>query len=79
VEPVYPPLAKQARISGVVKFVVTIAKDGSVQNVQLISGHPLLVASAVDALKKYVYEPVLLNGNPVEAITQVDVNFSLNN
>jgi TonB family protein len=79
VEPVYPPLARQARISGTVRLTVKIAKDGSIQYVQLISGHPLLVAAAVDAVKQYVYNPVLLNGSPVEAITQVDVNFSLGN
>src|ERR1700722_565006 len=79
VDPVYPPLAVQARISGQVRFVVTIGKDGSLLNVQLVSGHPLLVAAARDAVKEYVYKPTLLNGSPVEVITQVDINFSLEN
>ena len=79
VDPVYPALARQARIQGTVRFTVRIAKDGSIQNIQLISGHPLLVAAAVDAVKQYVYNPVLLNGSPVEAVTQVDVNFALGN
>ncbi|HTB12825.1 MAG TPA: TonB family protein [Bryobacteraceae bacterium] len=79
VDPVYPPLAMQARISGQVRFTVTIGKDGSIQNIQLVSGHPLLVAAAKDAVQQYVYKPTLLNGNPVEVITQVDVNFSLTN
>jgi TonB family protein len=79
VEPVYPPLARQARIQGTVRFTVRIAKDGSIQNLQLISGHPLLVAAAQEAVKQYVYNPVLVNGSPVEAVTQVDVNFSLGN
>lgn len=79
VDPVYPPLAIQARISGQVRFTVIIGKDGNVLNIQLVSGHPLLVAAATDAVKQYVYRPTLLNGNPVEVITQVDVNFVLGN
>jgi TonB family protein len=79
VDAVYPPLAVQARISGQVRFVVNIGKDGSVENIQLVSGHPLLIAAAHDAVKQYVYKPTLLNGNPVEVVTQVDVNFSLEN
>jgi len=79
VEPVYPPLAQQARIQGTVRFTVRIAKDGSIQSVQLISGHPLLVKAAQDAVKQYVYDPVLINGEPREAITQVDINFILRN
>jgi TonB family protein len=79
VDPVYPPLAMQARISGQVRFTVIIGKDGHVLNAQLVSGHPLLVATARDAVKQYVYRPTLLNGNPEEVITQVDVNFSLGN
>jgi hypothetical protein len=79
VAPVYPPLAVQARISGNVRFTAIIGKDGSILNLQLISGHPLLVAAAQEAVKKYVYRPTLLNGNPVEVVTQIDVNFTLSN
>ncbi len=79
VQPFYPPLARQANIEGVVRFTVIIGKDGSVLNVQLVSGHPLLVAAAVEAVKQWAYQPTLLNGNPVEVITQVDVSFSLSN
>ena len=75
--PVYPPLAKQARISGVVKLAVVLARDGSVQDIKVISGHPLLVAAAIDAVKNWVYQPTLLNGQPVEVATQIDVNFTL--
>jgi len=75
VDPVYPPLAQQAQISGTVRFTVIIGKDGKILNLQLVSGHPLLVAAARDAVSQYVYKPTLLNGNPVEVITQVDVNF----
>jgi len=77
VNPVYPPLAKQARIQGVVHLTTTIAADGTVQNLEVISGHPLLVPAAMEAVKQWVYKPTLLNGNPVEVITQVDVNFTL--
>jgi TonB family protein len=79
VGPVYPTLARQARISGIVRFTIIIAKDGSVLNMQLISGHPLLVAAAQEALKQYRYSPTLLNGAPVEVVTMVDVPFVLPN
>jgi protein TonB len=79
IDPGYPPIAAQARISGQVRFTVIIGKDGRVVNVQLISGHPLLVAAARDAVKQYVYKPTLLNGDPVEVITSVDVNFLFGN
>jgi protein TonB len=75
--PVYPPLAKQARIQGTVKLAVTIGADGTVQDIQTISGHPLLVDPAIDAVKQWVYQPTLLNGNPVSVITEVNVNFTL--
>jgi periplasmic protein TonB len=76
-KPVYPQLAKQARIQGVVKFTAVIGKDGTIQNLQLVSGHPLLVQAAQDAVKQWVYQPTQLNGEPVEVITQIDVNFTL--
>ena len=75
--PVYPPLAKQARIQGTVQLTVSIGPDGAVTDVQVISGHPLLVDAAVEAVKQWVYQPTLLNGNPVGVITQVEVNFTL--
>lgn len=77
VTPVYPPLAKQARVSGVVRFTAVIGKDGAIQNLQLVSGHPLLVPAATEAVKQWMYRPTLLNGEPVEVITQIDVNFTL--
>lgn len=76
-KPVYPPLAKQARIQGTVRFNAIIGKDGTIQNLQLMSGHPLLVPSATDAVKQWVYQPTLLNGEAVEVVTQIDVNFTL--
>jgi protein TonB len=75
--PAYPPLAKQARIQGTVRFTAIIAANGSIQSLQVISGHPLLVPSAMEAVKQWVYQPTLLNGEPVEVVTQIDVNFTL--
>src|ERR1700686_2505539 len=77
VTPLYPPEAKAARIQGVVRFNATIGKDGSVIDLQLISGHPLFVQPSRDAVMQWVYKPTLLNGNPVEVVTQIDVNFML--
>ncbi len=77
VTPVYPPLAKSSHIQGTVRFTALIAKDGTVQNLQLISGHPVLVPAAAEAVKRWVYRPTLLNGEPTEVITQIDVNFTL--
>jgi periplasmic protein TonB len=76
-KPLYPPLAKQARIQGVVHLNAIISKDGTIQNLSVISGHPLLIQSALDAVKQWVYAPTLLNGEPVEVVTQIDVNFTL--
>ena len=76
--PVYPPLAKQARIQGVVRFTAIIGRDGTIQNLTLVSGHPLLVSAAQEAVKQWRYKPTLLNGEPVEVVTQIDVNFTLN-
>jgi protein TonB len=76
-KPAYPPLAKQARISGTVRFNAVIGKDGSIQNLTLVSGHPLLVPSAQEAVRQWQYQPTLLNGEPVEVVTTIDVNFTL--
>jgi TonB family protein len=75
--PAYPPLAKQAHIQGTVKLDAIIGKDGNVLNLSVISGHPLLVPTALEAVKQWVYQPTLLNGNPVEVETEIDVNFTL--
>jgi len=77
VTPTYPPLAKQARIQGVVRLSAVIGKTGSIQDLKVVSGHPLLVQAALDAVKQWVYQPTLLNGQPVEVITTIDVNFTL--
>jgi protein TonB len=76
-KPQYPPLARQARIQGTVRFTAIIGIDGKIQNLTLVTGHPLLVPSAQQAVKQWVYQPTLLNGEPVEVVTQIDVNFTL--
>lgn len=78
VTPQYPPLARQTRISGTVRLHAIIAKDGTVQQLEVISGHPLLVQAALDAVRQWRYRPTLLNGEPVEVDTTIDVIFSLN-
>jgi protein TonB len=75
--PVYPPLAKNVRISGVVHLVGIIAKDGTIRNLQVIDGHPMLVQAAMAAVAQWVYKPTLLSGEPVEVICPIDVTFTL--
>lgn len=77
VEPVYPPRAAEARIQGTVRFEVILGRDGKVANLRLVSGHPLLIEPATDALRQWEYSPTLLNGAPVEVATTVDIVFSL--
>jgi len=77
--PEYPPLAKVARIQGVVRLEAIISRDGTVQDLKVLSGHPLLVKSALEAVQRWRYQPTLLNGEPVEIVTEIDVNFSLAN
>ena len=76
--PRYPTLARQTRVSGTVRLHAIIGKDGSVQKLELISGHPLLVQSALDAVRQWRYQPTLLNGEPALVDTTVEVIFSLN-
>jgi TonB family protein len=79
VEPMYPPLARQARIQGTVLLQAEINKDGTVDYLHLISGHPMLVPAAIEAVKRWVYRPYVLNNAPVAVETQVQVNFILSN
>jgi protein TonB len=76
-KPLYPPLARQARIQGTVKLQAIISRDGTIQQLQVMQGHPLLVPNALEAVKQWVYKPTLLNGEPVEVVTVIDVNFTL--
>ena len=77
VQPAYPPLARQARIQGTVVLQAQISKTGDIENLQLVSGHPMLAPAAIEAVKQWKYKPYLLNGEPVEVETTVQVNFSL--
>jgi protein TonB len=77
VQPSYPPLARTARVQGSVVLAAIIGKDGNIQNLHVISGHPLLTQAALDAVKQWKYKPYILNGEPVEVDTQVTVNFTL--
>ena len=76
-KPVYPPLAKQARIQGTVRLEAVISKTGTIEELKVISGHPLLVQSALEAVKQWRYQPTFLNNEPVEVATTIDVNFTL--
>lgn len=77
INPIYPPEAKQARVQGRVRLNVLIGEDGAVKDVVLIEGEPVLADAAIPAVWQWVYRPTLLNGQPVEVLTQVDVNFTL--
>lgn len=77
VQPAYPPLARQARIQGTVLLQAEISKDGTIENLRLISGHPMLAPAAIEAVKQWRYKPYILNGEPVEVETQITVNFTL--
>jgi periplasmic protein TonB len=77
VQPIYPPLARAARIQGPVHLRAIISRAGTIENLQAIDGHPMLVGAAIDAVRQWRYRPYILNGDPVEVETQVTVNFSL--
>jgi len=77
VAPAYPWLAKSGRIQGVVRFNAVIGEDGRVRNLTLISGQPLLVPAAMQAVEQFMYQPAYLNGQPVEVETEIDVKFHL--
>jgi TonB family protein len=77
VPPEYPALAKAAHVQGTVTFNATIGKDGHVENLELVSGPPLLVQSAMNAVRQWVYKPTLLNGEAVSVTTTIEVNYTL--
>ncbi len=77
VMPVYPQPARLARISGTVRLEAVINRDGVIQSLRIMSGHPLLAQAALDAVRQWVYRPTRLNGEPVEVLTQIEVNFKL--
>jgi protein TonB len=75
--PVYPTIARQTRVQGVVVMEAVISKDGSVDRLRVISGHPFLSQAAIDAVKQWKYRPTMLNGEPVDVITTITVTFTL--
>jgi protein TonB len=77
VEPTYPTLARSARVQGEVVLSAVIDTNGQITNLQLVSGHPMLVPAALTAVKEWRYKPYLLNGQPVEVETTITVIFSL--
>jgi len=76
-QPVYPRLAIQARIEGEVLLEAVIGADGRVRDVKVLSGHPLLIPAATEAVRRWIYQPTTLNGNPVEVVMTVTVRFRL--
>jgi protein TonB len=78
VDPVYPQLAKQARVSGTVELLGVLGTDGRIHELRVLKGHPLLVNAAVEAVKQWIYRPTELNGQAVEVSAPVTVTFILN-
>jgi len=77
-KPIYPPLALQTRTEGTVQLTAVIGRDGTVLSLSVVSGHPMLVQAALQAVRQWRYAPTLLNGDPVEVISPIVVSFSLN-
>ena len=77
VQPAYPSLARSARIQGMVVLQAVISKEGTIENLKVLTGHPMLVSAAVYAVRQWRYRPYILNHEPVEVETQITVNFSL--
>jgi len=75
--PTYPPLARSARIQGVVVLQAVISKQGVIENLRVLAGHPMLAPAAIEAVRQWRYRPYVLNNEPVEVETQITVNFSL--
>jgi periplasmic protein TonB len=75
--PAYPPLARATRVQGTVKIQAVIGRDGAIKDLQVISGPPLLIAVAIEAVRQWRYLPTLLNGDAVEVVTDIDVNFTI--
>lgn len=75
--PTYPPLARSARIQGQVVLQAVISKQGVIENLRVLAGHPMLVPAAIEAVRQWRYRPYVLNNEPVEVETQITVNFSL--
>ena len=77
VQPDYPVLAKQTGVHGTVEITAVISKDGTIENLQVLKGHPMLIHAAMDAVRQWRYRPYILNGDPIEVSTMITVTFSL--
>jgi len=77
VQPIYPPLARQVRVQGVVELRAVISKAGTIENLVVVRGHPMLAAAAMEAVRRWRYRPYLLNNEPIEVETEITVNFML--
>ena len=78
IQPQYPIIARNARIQGQVVLQAVVSRDGAIENLKVLSGHPLLVRAAIEAVSRWRYRPYYLNGEPIEVETQITVNFLLN-
>jgi len=78
ITPVYPRVAIQTRQEGKVTFTAVIGRDGTIQQLQLTGGHPMFVQAATEAVRQWRYRPTMLNGDPVEVLTTIEVTFRLN-
>lgn len=76
-KPVYPPVAKSARIQGLVRLAAHIGTDGTIEDLKVLSGHPLLIKASLDAVSQWRYQPTIVNGAPVEVATEIDLSFTL--
>jgi len=77
VDPVYPALARQIHLEGTVQLHAIIGRDGTIQSLEVLSGHPLLIQSARDAVRQWRYRPTLLNGEAVEVETSITVIYTM--
>ena len=77
-QPTYPQIAKSAHVQGVVVLEATISKSGTIENLTVISGPPLLRQAAIDGVRNWRYKPTILDGEAAEVITQINVNFTMN-
>jgi protein TonB len=75
--PVYPQAARDAGLSGTVRLFIIVGKNGTVQNIQLLSGHPLIAPAAMEAVRQWRYQPTMVNGQPVEVAAPVNIAFDI--
>jgi protein TonB len=76
-KPEYPELARMTRTEGAVEFEAVIGKEGTIEELKVVRGHPLLVKAALEAVRQWRYQPTLLNGDPIEVVTEITVTFKL--